>query len=242
VLPNIQSRVRHRLRISIIVPVYNEAELVAGLVARLAALDAWQVIVVDGGSNDGSGEYLASHCPAPVMLCRSEAGRARQMNEGALRASGELLLFLHADTVLPEDGLEKVQAGLERHPERRWGRFDARFDHAGPALQLVARAMSLRSAWTGICTGDQALFVYRREFLALGGFAPVPLMEDVELSRRLKRISRPLRVRLPVTTSSRRWLEHGVWSTIFLMWRLRWLYWRGVPARVLATRYHDKSS
>lgn len=214
--------------------------MVAGLVERLGALDARQVIVVDGGSTDGTGEYLAGHCPASVMLCRSEAGRARQMNEGGFQATGDVLLFLHADTVLPEGALAQVRAGLERHPDRRWGRFDVCFDEAGPVLKLVARAMNLRSAWTGICTGDQALFVYRRDFLALGGFAPVPLMEDVELSRRLKRVSRPLRIRRRAMTSSRRWRDNGVWRTIGLMWRLRWLYWRGVPARVLAKRYHGQ--
>lgn len=229
------------MQISVIVPVYNEADTVAGLVERLAALDAREVIVVDGGSNDGTREYLASHRPASITQCRSEPGRARQMNRGALEAAGDLLLFLHADTVLPDDALEHIRAGLERHPDRRWGRFDVRFDRAGPVLQGVARAMNLRSAWTGVCTGDQALFVYRRDFLALGGFAPVALMEDVELSRRLKRVSPPLRLRHRATTSSRRWRAHGVWRTIFLMWRLRWLYWRGVPAEELAKRYHGRS-
>lgn len=229
------------MKISVIVPVYNEADTAAGLVERLAALDASEVIVVDGGSGDGTREYLASHCPATVTLCRSEAGRARQMNAGALKAGGDVLLFLHADTALPDGALEHIRAGLERRPDRRWGRFDVRFDQAGPVLEGVARAMNLRSAWTGICTGDQGLFVYRRDFLALGGFAPVPLMEDVELSRRLKRVSRPLRLRRRATTSSRRWRAHGVWRTIFLMWRLRWLYWRGVPAEALAKRYHGRS-
>jgi len=228
------------MRISVIVPVYNEAGDVAGLVARLAALDAWEVIVVDGGSRDGTGEYLARHCPARVTLCRSETGRARQMNEGARRAGGDVLLFLHADTVLPSGALEAIGAGFARDPERRWGRFDVRFDRAGPVLRLVARAMNLRSAWTGICTGDQALFVRRRDFLALGGFAPVPLMEDVELSRRLKQVSPPLRIRRRATTSSRRWRARGVWPTIFLMWRLRWLYWRGVPPEALAKRYYGR--
>jgi len=205
------------------VPVYNEA---------------CQLIVVDGGSTDGTRAYLADHCPPSVVLCRTDAGRARQMNAGALKAAGDVLLFLHADTSLPERGIERLSAALERHPERHWGRFDVRFDQAGPVLELVARAMNLRSALTGICTGDQAVFVRRRDFLALGGFAPIPLMEDVELSRRLKRLSRPLRLRCRVLTSSRRWRVHGVWRTIWLMWRLRWLYWRGVPAHVLAKRYH----
>lgn len=211
------------------------------LVERLAALDASEVIIVDGGSSDGTWEYVSDHCPESVKLCRNDAGRARQMNTGALKAAGDVLLFLHADTVLPEGALEHIRAGLEQYPDRRWGRFDVRFDHVGPVLKLVARAMNLRSAWTGLCTGDQALFVRRRDFLAVGGFAPIPLMEDVELSRRLKRVSPPLRLRHRVTTSSRRWHTRGVWRTIVLMWRLRWQYWRGVPAEELAKRYHGRS-
>jgi hypothetical protein len=150
------------------------------------------------------------------------------------------LLFLHADSRLPRRALELVTDGLRRHRACRWGRFDVRFDRAGTLLKLVARAMNLRSAWTSICTGDQAIFVYRDEFLDIGGFAPVALMEDIDLSRRLKRRSPPLRIRAPVTTSSRRWLAQGTLATITWMWWLRWLYWRGVPASALAARYYAK--
>lgn len=226
---------------SIIVPVYNEAGLVTALINHLAGLDAWEIIVVDGGSTDGTWERLNETAAQSIRLHRTGSGRARQMNTGALHATGEILLFLHADTRLPPGAPKRVADGLGRRLGCRWGRFDVRFDRAGPMLKLVARAMNLRSAWSAICTGDQAVFVYRDDFLRMGGFAPIPLMEDVDLSRRLKQGSRPLRIREPVTTSSRRWLDHGVARTIVLMWWLRWLYWRGVPPSILSERYYPNS-
>lgn len=229
------------LKISVVVPVYNEVDVAADLAAHLAVLDAWETILVDGGSTDGTWEKLTEATPASAILCRSGRGRAQQMNSGARRASGDVLLFLHADTRLPERAPALIEAALRRSPERRWGRFDVRFDRAGPVLKLVARAMNLRSAWTSICTGDQALFVYREEFLGVGGFAPLALMEDIDLSRRLKRHSRAMRIREPAVTSARRWRAHGTWRTIGLMWRLRWLYWRGVPTSTLAKRYERNS-
>lgn len=223
---------------SIVVPVYNEAGILTGLLEQLAAAGAREIIIVDGGSTDGTWERLAKARAPSFRLLRSGTGRAVQMNSGALHASGDVLLFLHADTGLPAGALEYVSQGLNRCPDRRWGRFDVRFDRTDPLLRVVAFAMNLRSAWSSICTGDQALFVYRDDFLRLGGFAPVPLMEDVEISRRLKRRSRPLRIREPVTTASRRWARQGIIRTIVLMWRLRWLYWWGVPTSKLSKRYY----
>ncbi len=228
------------MKFSVIVPVLDESGIVPDLVAHLAGLDAWETIVVDGGSTDKTWEKLNDTRPAWMAVLRSDRGRALQMNDGAMRARGDVLLFLHADTRLPEGALSTVAEALRRNPERRWGRFDVRFDRAGPLLKLVAHAMNLRSAWTWICTGDQALFVYREDFLAIGGFAPIPLMEDIDLTRRLRRHGRPLRIRQPAVTSSRRWRTHGVCRTIGLMWRLRWLYWRGVPPAQLAGRYRGK--
>lgn len=228
------------LKFSVVVPVLDESGIVPDLIAHLSGLDAWETIVVDGGSTDGTREKLNEAVPARMVLLQSDKGRALQMNNGAQRAGGDVLLFLHADTRLPGGALSTVAEALQRTPEHRWGRFDVRFDRAGPLLKLVARAMNLRSAWTSICTGDQALFVYREDFLAIGGFAPIPLMEDVDLTRRLKRRSPPLRMRQPAVTSSRRWRTHGVCRTIGLMWRLRWLYWRGAPAAQLASRYQGK--
>ena len=235
-----QASVPGGLRTSVIVPIYNEVDLVADLVRHLSSLDACEIVVVDGGSSDGTWQRLQELETSALDCRRAQTGRAAQMNSGALRSTGELLLFLHADTRLPHGALKAVTDGLRRHPACRWGRFDVRFDRAGTLLKIVARSMNLRSAWTSICTGDQAIFVYREEFLDVGGFPPAALMEDIELSRRLKHRSRALRIRAPATTSSRRWLARGTVRTITWMWWLRWLYWWGVPASALAARYHGK--
>ena len=227
-------------RISIVVPIYNETELVPDLLRHLSELRASETIIVDGGSTDDTWQRLHELKTDSMLCLHADTGRSVQMNTGALHAKRDLLLFLHADTRLPPDALVSIDDALHRHPERRWGRFDVRFDRAGPTLRVVAHAMNLRSAWTSICTGDQVIFVYRADFLRIGGFAPIPLMEDVDLSRRLKLLSRPLRIRRAVTTSSRRWTRYGAWRTIGSMWRLRWLYWWGVPASILAGRYDRK--
>lgn len=227
--------------ISVIVPVHNESDLVPALVFHLRSLGARETIVVDGGSTDGTWERLQQVAVPSLHCLRTDAGRARQMNTGALGAGGDVLLFLHADTRLPPGALARVAEGFNHNPANRWGRFDVRFDRSGPVLKVVALAMNLRSALTSICTGDQAIFVLREEFLELGGFAPIALMEDIEMSRRLRRRSRPLRIREPAITSARRWRAQGVWRTIIWMWWLRWLYWWGVPARALGARYYGKT-
>jgi rSAM/selenodomain-associated transferase 2 len=157
------------------------------------------------------------------------------MNAGAAVARGAVLLFLHADTRLPQGAADAVQAALRRGAG--WGRFDVAIDGRARVLPLVAAAMNLRSRLTGIATGDQALFVRRALFERLGGYAAIPLMEDIELSCRLLATGRPACLRERVLTSGRRWDEHGAWRTIALMWRLRWRYWRGTPAEVLAQAY-----
>jgi len=162
------------------------------------------------------------------------AGRARQMNAGAAAAQGELLLFLHADTQLPDGADHLVRRALLAAP---WGRFDVRISGRPFMLRVVAALMNLRSRWTGIATGDQAIFVTRAAFEQVGGFPDQPLMEDVEISRRLRTVGRPSCLRERVATSGRRWETRGVWRTIFLMWRLRWSYWRGAPVQVLAEAY-----
>jgi rSAM/selenodomain-associated transferase 2 len=223
------------MRLSIIVPVLNEAQALPRLLAHLKALarDGCEVLIVDGGSEDGSPAIAED---AGFTVLRSARGRARQMNTGAAQATGEALLFLHADTQLPTGAMTLVTQALASHAYC-WGRFDVRLTGSHPMLRVVAHMMNLRSRLSGIATGDQAMFVSRATFDAVGGFADQPLMEDIELSSRLRQISRPACLKHCATTSGRRWETRGVWSTILLMWRLRWAYWRGVPASQLARAY-----
>jgi rSAM/selenodomain-associated transferase 2 len=157
------------------------------------------------------------------------------MNAGAALGWGEALLFLHADTTLPEHAdAHLLQALSQGHV---WGRFDVRIDGRPRMLAVVAAMMNLRSRWTGIATGDQAIFMRRATFAQVGGFAPLPLMEDIDLSQRLCAVGPPACLRQRVLTSGRRWEQRGVWRTIVLMWRLRWRYWRGESAHSLAEDY-----
>ena len=227
------------MQLSIVIPVLNEAKELPGLLDHLVPLRACgsEVIVVDGGSEDGS-QQIASRAGAQVIC--AERGRARQMNAGAAGAQGDVLLFLHADTLLPLGAEQAIEAAVRRSGrthEYAWGRFDVRINGRPFMLRVVAGLMNWRSRLTGIATGDQAMFVTRRAFESVGGFPEQPLMEDIELSRRLLALSRPICLMDRVVTSGRRWETHGVWKTIWLMWRLRWLYWRGVPAVELARYY-----
>jgi rSAM/selenodomain-associated transferase 2 len=221
-------------KLSIVMPVLDE---VAEIEAALAALAPYrargvEVIVVDGGSSDGTPER------ARVLAARVIAaprGRALQMNAGAAVATGDVLLFLHTDTQLPENADGLLLDGLARSG-RAWGRFDVRFESGG-LLRVVAIMMNLRSRLTGIATGDQALFVTRAAFDNVGGFPPIALMEDVALSVRLKRFGRPCALRARVTTSARRWRAHGTLRTVLLMWRLRLRFFFGADPAKLARAY-----
>jgi rSAM/selenodomain-associated transferase 2 len=222
-------------RISIIIPALNEAAGIAETLRPLQPLRArgHQVIVVDGGSADGTVQIAR---PLADEVIASEPGRARQQNAGAQAATGDVLLFLHADTLLPEDADRRVIDGLMRSG-RGWGRFDVRLSGRAPALRVVERMMNLRSRVTGIATGDQAIFVRADWFRRAGGFPQIPLMEDVALSKALRRMGPPLCLRDRVRTSSRRWEERGVLRTILLMWRLRAEYALGADPARLADRY-----
>ena len=223
------------MKLSVIVPLLNEAQELPGLLGRLSPLirNGSEVIFVDGGSDDGSAD-IAEH--AGFTVVRTAKGRARQMNAAAALATGGVLLFLHADTQLP-DSAETTIAQELADSRRVWGRFDIRISGRSAKLRVVSRLMNFRSRLTGIATGDQAMFVTRCAFNAVGGFPDQPLMEDIELSMRLLSLSRPVCIARCVTTSGRRWETRGVWRTILLMWRLRWDYWRGVPAQKLAEAY-----
>jgi rSAM/selenodomain-associated transferase 2 len=223
--------------LTIVMPVLNEAVSLPSTLQALAPLRARgvELLLVDGGSVDETvalAQSLVDRVLAPGPAGR---GRARQMNAGAAVAGGAWLLFLHADTRLPPEA-DRLIAAAAAHGAR-WGRFDVSIEGRPWMLRVVAAFMNRRSRWSGIATGDQAIFVERRLFEQLGGFPDQPLMEDVELSARLRRIARPACLRERVLTSGRRWEQRGVWRTIVLMWRLRWQYWRGVPAEVLARAY-----
>lgn len=219
--------------LSIVVPMLDEAGRIGALLESLAPLRAQgvEVIVVDGGSHDGS--VAAAQVRADAVL-NGPRGRARQMNHGAAQARGAALLFLHADTRLPPEAFAAVRQALAT---RAWGRFDVRIEGRSAMLPVVAALMNLRSRLSGIATGDQAIFMRREAFNAVGGFPDQPLMEDIELSRRLRALGRPACLRARVATSGRRWDERGAWRTIFLMWRLRWRYWRGAAPDALAREY-----
>jgi len=226
-------------RLSIIIPVLNEA---AGIGQTLEALAAFrtrgvEVIVVDGGSQD---DTVACARPLADQVISAPRGRAAQMNAGAAKASGDVLLFLHADTMLPEDADGLMLYGLA-DTGRVWGRFDVTIDGSNPTLKLVAGLMNWRSQITGIATGDQAMFMTRNAFFDVGGFPDIALMEDIALSKRLKQIGRPICLAARARTSGRRWREHGVIRTILLMWRLRFAYWLGAEPAALARRYRYAS-
>jgi rSAM/selenodomain-associated transferase 2 len=221
--------------LSIVMPVLDEA---AGIVATLEALAPLrargaELIVVDGGSRDAT--VARAQGLADVVL-DGPRGRARQMNAGAAVARAPTLLFLHADTRLPERAERLIAQALGVAP-LAWGRFDVEIEGRSPMLRVVAAMMNARSRLTGIATGDQAMFMTRAAFENAGGFPDQPLMEDIELSVRLKRLSTPVCLRERVITSGRRWEQRGVWRTIVLMWRLRLLYAVGVSADRLAPWY-----
>jgi rSAM/selenodomain-associated transferase 2/rSAM/selenodomain-associated transferase 1 len=218
----------------IVMPVFNEGSTLALRLRALAPLRerGAELVVVDGGSTDGTWAIAAALADRVVLAPR---GRAAQMNAGARGSTAEALLFLHADTQLPAGAELLIARALQTG--HVWGRFDVRIDGRHAALRLVERLMNLRSRLTGIATGDQALFVRRTVFEALGGFADIALMEDVELSARLRRVGRPACLKTQVVTSGRRWEKHGVWRTIGLMWCLRAAWFLGVGAPVLARWY-----
>ena len=222
-------------RLSVVIPALNEAAGMAAALHALAPLVARgaQLLVADGSSMDVT-VALAQSGGAQVV--HAPRGRALQMNAGAQQATGDLLLFLHADTRLPPNADGLVQQALASGPQV-WGRFDVRIEGEPRMLRVIAAFMNRRSRWTGIATGDQALFMTRAAFDAVGGFPAQPLMEDIEMSVRLLKHSRPACLRARVVTSGRRWETHGVWRTVLLMWRLRLAYWRGAAPERLAALY-----
>ncbi len=226
-------------KISIVVPVLNEAggrrneTSFLLFLKKLRDFKQCEVIVVDGGSQDATAELVEPYCD---VLLLSESGRAKQMNLGARHASGSILLFLHADTFLPSSFCSIITRNMQKK-NKYWGRFNVRLSGGEFMFRIIERFMNVRSCLTGIATGDQAMFVRRDLFEKIGGFVDIPLMEDIALSRELKKISWPLCIQSRVLTSSRRWEQYGIWRTIFLMWRLRLAYFFGASPDALKKQY-----
>jgi len=224
------------MRISIIIPVLNEASFIvqtlSGLQRQRQA--GHELIVVDGGSRDAT---LLLARPFADHVITSPRGRSRQMNAGAKLARGEILLFLHSDTILPKGADQLILRGLER---KRWGRFDVRLSGRHLLFRIIAWLMNWRSRITGIATGDQAIFVQRELFETVAGFPNIDLMEDITLSKLLRKYGRPLCLPQCVVTSSRRWEKNGILRTVLLMWSLRLAYFFGADPRHLARLYETK--
>jgi len=226
------------MKLSIIIPALNEASQLRDTLAPLRALQSrgHEVIVVDGGSSDSTAEIAREYADRVIDSAR---GRARQMNAGAAAASGEVLLFLHADTRLPELTDALIANSLNNN-QAVWGRFDVRLSGDQLLLRVVAALMNWRSRMSSIATGDQAMFVRRDAFVRIGGYPDIPLMEDIALSKLLKRVARPANLSAQVVTSSRRWEQRGIVRTIMLMWRVRMAYALGTSPHRLAQLYQQK--
>jgi rSAM/selenodomain-associated transferase 2 len=224
--------------ISVIIPTLNEEKTLGHTLSGLSIAEISETIIVDGGSTDQTISIAEAFCAAAsnVRIVIAPAGRARQMNEGAKACRGDILLFLHADTRLPPEAKSMVETALT-DPAVMGGRFDVRFDSPATWGTIISTLMNWRSRLSGLATGDQALFVRRLAFEQLGGFPDIPLMEDIEFSRRLKRTGRTAALHQTVTTSFRRWEQQGPLRTILLMWTLRFLYWIGVSPHRLKDFY-----
>jgi rSAM/selenodomain-associated transferase 2 len=222
------------VKLSVVVPVLNEELNLSRITSHLRSVieQGHEVIIVDGGSTDNT-LTIAYEITDTVII--SKKGRALQMNSGASIASGKVLLFLHADTLLPENVAEIISAACVG--ENFWGRFDVRLSNNKYVYRLIECMMNMRSSLTSIVTGDQAIFIEKSLFDRIGGFPEIALMEDIEISRRLKKISKPVRLKSRVVTSSRRWERNGVFATVFLMWKLRLYYFFGVPPEKLNQMY-----
>lgn len=221
--------------VSFIIPVLNEAALVGDLLTDLRRrYPGGELIIVDGGSVDGTIEAALPLCD---QLLLGERGRARQMNLGARAAAAPFLVFLHVDSV-PSVSASALQSRLEASP--CWGFCRVRLAGSARAMRVIEWCMNQRSRWTSVATGDQMLIVNNAVYTATGGFRDMPLMEDVEYCKRLRRVAAPVIVREPVTTSSRRWEEEGTVATVMRMWLLRLAYWWGVSPKVLWRFYYGR--
>lgn len=234
-------------RVSVVVPLYNEGARVFALAAHLQCMRGLHEIIFADASDDGGSlsalkklrmqlAETETKTPLRIVHC-AHRGRGAQMNAGAAECGGDALLFLHADTALPQCAPQKIRACIARGID--WGWFDVRVDARAPAYRLLECLINLRARITRIATGDHAIFVRRSVFMRMRGFAEIALMEDIEFSRRLKQRARAAVLRPAVRTSARRWRRHGFARTVLLMWKLRWRYFRGESPARLAACYRD---
>jgi len=225
------------MKLSIIIPVLNEGDDLLPTLKSLSYLKKCdhEIIIVDGGSQDNT---LAIAKPYADIILTSEKGRARQMNYGASKANGDILWFLHADSLIPDNADQLIVNALQQ-THSVWGRFNIRLSGSKWVFRIIEQFINKRSRLTGIATGDQGIFVLRREFEKLNGYAELPLMEDINLTKRLKKISLPICLQQTIITSSRRWESNGVIKTVMLMWYLRFAYFIGTPADKLIRLYKN---
>lgn len=223
------------MRISVIIPTLNEENTILRTLDALSRLSPDEIIVVDGGSTDRTRETAAERRSIVISSAR---GRARQMNRGAKEANGDVILFLHADTLLPPSAMEDIRAALS-DPECIGGRFDVELEGDHWALKWIGMMISLRSRVTKVATGDQAIFVRRKVFEELGGFPDIPLMEDIAFCQMLRKNGRLACLKSRVVTSARRWEKEGVWRTILKMWTLKLLFLAGISPFRLKQFYGD---
>ena len=227
------------MAITVIIPTLNEEQALPQTLQGLTSSGQLEIVIVDGGSTDRTISIAETFCAQvpTAKLVTAPAGRARQLNEGAKACRGDVLLFLHADTRLPAN-VQTLIASALADPKVVGGRFDVSFDSPSAWGRIIGTLMNRRSRLSRIATGDQAIFVRRHIFEQLRGFADIPLMEDIEFSRRLKRVGPIAALNELVVTSFRRWEQQGPLKTILLMWSLRFLYWVGVDPHHLVRFYH----
>lgn len=225
------------MKLSIIIPSLNEGDNITPTLQSIHKLSKhpYEIILVDGGSQDNTLDIAKSHVDTVI---HSEKGRALQMNNGARHASGNILWFLHADSVIPDNADDLIYQALQAN-SYEWGRFDIQLSGSMRVFRVIERLINLRSRLTKISTGDQGIFVSRNLFEKINGYSNIPLMEDIELSHRLKKLSSPACLNQAIITSSRRWEKNGIIRTVLLMWYLRFAYSIGVPAEKLNRRYSN---